>query len=285
MISNPEVNRTLATLRKAEFGFLGVIVEKLTDKSPLLPLYRTVHEIFASYGSSFNSFEVIGSFSSFDNLLPSSTPSRRVTRTNSVTFSCSNWTLPFFDYSQSLKGEDYSLFNKHLRIQSHDLIIRTRDLFRSIPLPLILRESERSFSSLNLFIWNLGSSTSFLFTYFFIIFFPLFSFFISFFYFIPFHHSLSPIGLILSNLIHFLIVWSIFSLSEGYEINRIDFSVKRTMWNLRFFPLSLSLSHRYSIWINREPFLLYLYEPILFHSNSFPIPPKENHELDPKLTG
>ena len=51
MISNPEVNRTLATLRKAEFGFLGVIVEKLTDKSPLLPLYRTVHEIFTSYGS------------------------------------------------------------------------------------------------------------------------------------------------------------------------------------------------------------------------------------------
>ena len=51
MISNPEVKRTLATLRKAEFGFLGVIVEKLTDKSSLLPLYRTVHEIFTSYGS------------------------------------------------------------------------------------------------------------------------------------------------------------------------------------------------------------------------------------------
>ena len=101
--------------------------------------------------------------------------------------------------------EKIFLFTKHLRIQSHDLIIRTRDLSRSIPLPLILRESERSFSSLNLFIWNLGSSTSFLFTYFFIIFFPLFSFFISFFYFIPFHHSLSPIGLILSNLIHFFI--------------------------------------------------------------------------------
>ena len=129
MISNPEVKRTLATLRKAEFGFLGVIVEKLTDKSPLLPLYRTVHEIFTSYGSSFNSFEVIGSFSSFENLFPYSTPFRRVTRTNSVTFS---------------------------------------------------------------FIWNLGSSTSFLFTYFFIIFPSLF-----FFYFIPFHHSLSPIGLIL----------------------------------------------------------------------------------------
>ena len=59
MISNPEVNRTLATLRKAELGFLGLIVEKSTDKSPLLSLYRTVHEIFTSYGSSFNSFEGI----------------------------------------------------------------------------------------------------------------------------------------------------------------------------------------------------------------------------------
>ena len=116
MISNPEVKRTLATLRKAEFGFLGVIVEKLTDKSPLLPLYRTVHEIFTSYGSSFNSFEVIGSFSSFENLFPSSTPFRRVTRTNSVTFS---------------------------------------------------------------FIWNLGSSTSFLFTSFFLLFFPFFFYFFS----------------------------------------------------------------------------------------------------------
>ena len=58
MIVNPEVNLTLATLRKAELGFLGVIVEKLADKSPLLPLYRTVHEIFTSYGSSFNSFEI-----------------------------------------------------------------------------------------------------------------------------------------------------------------------------------------------------------------------------------
>jgi len=56
VISNPKVKRTLATLRKAEFGFLGVIVEKLTDKSPLLPLYRTVHEIFTSYGSLFNFF-------------------------------------------------------------------------------------------------------------------------------------------------------------------------------------------------------------------------------------
>lgn len=153
MISNPEVNRTLATLRKAEFGFLGVIVEKLTDKSPLLPLYRTVHEIFTSYGSSFNSFEVIGSL--FENLLPSSTPSRRVTRTNSVTFSCSNWTLSFFDYYQRRRF----FFLPNICGSNHDLIIRTRDLSQSIPLPLILRESERSFSSLNLFVWNLGFPT------------------------------------------------------------------------------------------------------------------------------
>lgn len=122
MISNPEVNRTLATLRKAEFGFLGVIVEKLTDKSPLLPLYRTVHEIFTSYGSSFNSFEVIGPFSSVEKLLPSSTQSRRVTRTNSVTFSCSNWTLSFFDYSQRRRF----FFLPNICGSNHDLIIRIR---------------------------------------------------------------------------------------------------------------------------------------------------------------
>lgn len=110
MISNPEVNRTLATLRKAEFGFLGVIVEKLTDKSPLLSLYRTVHEVFTSYGSSFNSFEIIGSFSSFENLLPYSTPYRRVTKTNSVTFSCSNRTLSIYDQR---KGEDYSFYQTY----------------------------------------------------------------------------------------------------------------------------------------------------------------------------
>lgn len=131
MISNPEVNRTLATLRKAEFGFLGVIVEKLTDKSPLLPLYRTVHEIFTSYSSSFNSFEFIGSFSALENPLPSSTLSRRVTRTNLVTFSCSNWTLSIFDYSQ--RRRLFSLPN--ICGSNHDPIIRTRDLSRSIPLP------------------------------------------------------------------------------------------------------------------------------------------------------
>ena len=121
MISNPEVNRTLATLRKAEFGFLGVIVEKLTDKSPLLSLYRTVHEIFTSYGSSFNSFEVIGSVSSFENLPPSSTLFRRVTRRR-------------------------LFFLPNICGSNHDLIIRTRNLSRSILLPPILRESERSFS-------------------------------------------------------------------------------------------------------------------------------------------
>jgi hypothetical protein len=58
VISNPEVNCTLATLRKAKFHFLGVIVEKLTDKLSSLSLYKTIHEICTSYGFSFNFFEV-----------------------------------------------------------------------------------------------------------------------------------------------------------------------------------------------------------------------------------
>lgn len=200
MISNPEVNRTLATLRKAEFGFLGVIVEKLTDKSPLLSLYRTVHEIFTSYGSSFNSFEVIGSFSSFENLLPSSTPSRRVTQTNSFTFSCSNWTLSIYDQRRRF------FFLANLCGSNHDLLIirRTRDLSRSIPLPLILREPERSFSSFNLFIWNLGSSIFYFFFFFFFLF-------------------------------RSKALCEIFGFSSS----------------------SIPISHRYSIWINREPFILY----------------------------
>ena len=143
MISNPEVKRTLATLRKAEFGFLGVIVGKLTDKSPLLPLYRTVHEIFTSYGSSFNSFEVIGSFSSFENLPPSSTPSRRVTRTNSVTFSCSNWTLSFFYYYQRRR----LFFLPNICGSNHDLIIRARNLSRSILLPPFFENQKDPFQS------------------------------------------------------------------------------------------------------------------------------------------
>ena len=154
MISNPEVKRTLATLRKAEFGFLGVIVEKLTDKSPLLPLYRTVHEIFTSYGSSFNSFEVIGSVSSFENLPPSSTLFRRVTRR--------------------------ILFTKHMWIQSRSYNKNKKSFSIFCP-PFFENQKDPFQSSLNLFVWNLDSSTAFLFTYFFFLF---------------FHHSLSPTGLI-----------------------------------------------------------------------------------------
>ncbi|KAK8358903.1 hypothetical protein V6Z11_A04G056200 [Gossypium hirsutum] len=44
MISNLEANHTLATLGKVE-----------TNKLPLLPLYRTIYEIFTSY--LFNSFK------------------------------------------------------------------------------------------------------------------------------------------------------------------------------------------------------------------------------------
>lgn len=46
-ISLLEVNRTIATLRKAEFYFLGVIVKKLTDNSPLLPHYTETYMRFS----------------------------------------------------------------------------------------------------------------------------------------------------------------------------------------------------------------------------------------------
>lgn len=78
-------------------------------------------------------------------------------------------------------------------------------------------------------------------------------------------------------------IWPIFSSSEGYEINQIDFSIKNKKVLCEIFGFFLFLYPYPSVWINREPFLLY--ESILLHSNSFPIPPKENPELDPKLTG
>ncbi len=65
MISNPDVNLTLATLRRAEFGFFGVVVTKLTKKLPLMSLYKTVHEIFTSYGFSFKSQKNIYIYISF----------------------------------------------------------------------------------------------------------------------------------------------------------------------------------------------------------------------------
>lgn len=43
------------------------MVEKLINKSHILPLYRTIHEIFNSYGFLFNSFKFVGSFFSFEN--------------------------------------------------------------------------------------------------------------------------------------------------------------------------------------------------------------------------
>uniref|UniRef100_J3L336 Uncharacterized protein n=1 Tax=Oryza brachyantha TaxID=4533 RepID=J3L336_ORYBR len=50
------------------------------DKPPSLSLYRTVHEIFTSYDSSFNSFK--GILFLVESLRPSSTSSRRLTKTN-----------------------------------------------------------------------------------------------------------------------------------------------------------------------------------------------------------
>ena len=191
-----------------------MIVKKLIDKSPFLLLYRTV----TSYDSLFSSFVVIGYFSSFENLLPSSTLYRRITKTNSFMFSCSNGTLPIYDQ----KKEKIILFTKYMRVKLRSSnLIRTRDLSWSILLPLILLESERFFSSLNLFIWNLDS-------------------FIWFF-------------------------------NQKYYVKSL------------ILPLPLSLSHRYSVWIKREPF--FLYESILLQSKTFPMPPKKNPELDPKLAG
>lgn len=154
MISNPEVNRTLATLRKAEFGFLGVIVDKLTDKSPLLSLYRTVHEIFTSYGSSFNSFEVI-----------------------------------FF-------------------------VRESPPFFHSVP-------KSHSDQFIHVFMFQLNT----------------------------FH------------------LWS----KEKILLCEI----------FGFSSSSIPISHRYSVWINREPFLLY--ESIFLHSNSFPIPLKS--QIGSKMDG
>lgn len=160
------------------------MVEKLTDKSPLLPLYRTVHEIFTSYGSSFNSFEVIGSFSAFEN---------------------------------------------------------QKDPFQ-------------------VWICSFGIGICVLLLHFYLLNLLIFDFSLSF----PFHHSLSPIGLILDPFSH----WATGTKSK---INQIDFSIKSTMWNPRFFLFLYP--YRYSVWINREPFLLY--ESILLHSNSFLIPPRK----------
>ena len=64
-------------------------------------------------------------------------------------------------------------------------------------------------------------------------------------------------------------------------LSSTSFLISFFSWILYFISIFLLLSHRYRI--NREPFLLY--ESILLHSNFFPIPPKENPQLDPKLTG
>ena len=166
-----------------------------------------------------------------------------------------------------IKGEDYS-FYQNMRIKSRSYNKNKRS-FSINPFALILRESERSFLSLNLFIWNL-----YLFIFFDSLFrfsFPLFSF-----------YSL-PSFLKFPWVCWSCRIWPIFSSSEGYEINQIDFSIKNKKVLCEIFGFFLFLYPYPSVWINREPFLLY--ESILLHSNSFPIPPKENSELDPKLTG
>ena len=197
-------------------------MEKLTDKSPLLPLYRTVHEIFTSYGSSFNFFwsHWIRFLVRFENLSPSSIPFRRVTRTNSVTFSCSNWTLSFLLFSK--KKIFFFLFTKHMWIQSRSSNKNKKSFAINPFAPFFNNQKDPFQSSFHFFVWNQDSSTAFLFTFF-------FSFLSSF---------------VNSHKVWSCRIWPISSLSEKYEKNQIDFSIKSTMWNPRFFPLSLSLSRR-----------------------------------------
>jgi len=113
VISNPEVNHTLATLHKIEFVF-WVIVKKLIYKSSLLSLYIIVHEIFTSYSFSFNSFKVIRPFSSVEKLFTSSTLSQNITRTNLVTFHVPIEHFSFFSFFLIIKRKNSSFYQAYV---------------------------------------------------------------------------------------------------------------------------------------------------------------------------
>jgi len=197
-------------------------VEKFTDKSSLLPLYRTVHEIFTSYGFLFNFFwsHWICFLVRFENLSSSSIPFWRVTRTNLVTFSCSNWTLSFLLFSKKMI---FSFFLPNICGSNHDLLIRTRNLSRSIRLPHSSIIRKILFNQV--FIFSFGMRTLLL-----------------HFYLLSFFSFLS--SFVNSHKVWSCQIWPISSLSEKYKKNQIDFSIKSIMWNPRFFPLSLILSRR-----------------------------------------
>lgn len=106
-----------------------------------------------------------GSFSSFESLRPSSTPSRRLTKTNWVTFSCSNWILSIYDM---IKGEDCS-FTKHMRIKSPLIIRRNISRYQSPCPPFFENQKDPFRVSISSFgIWALLSSTYFFFALLFI---------------------------------------------------------------------------------------------------------------------
>jgi hypothetical protein len=64
---------------------------------------------------------------------------------------------------------------------------------------------------------------------------------------------------------------------------RLIFLLYFLLISFRFFSLPLSLSSRYIVCINREPFLMYKF--IIFYFNFFTTLSKKNLELDPKLAG
>ena len=168
--------------------------------------------------------------------------------------------IPFFDYSQRRRF----FFLPNICGSNHDLLIRTRNLSRSILLPPSHSSRIRKILFNQVWIFSFGIRTLLLHFY--------LLFFISF---LP--------SFLNSHKVWSCRIWPIFSLSERYEINQIDFSIKSTMWNLRFFLFL----YPYPIGTAFESIenLFLLYESILLHSNSLLIPPKENPELDPKLTG
>ena len=129
--------------------------------------------------------------------------------------------------------EKILLFTKHMRIQSRSYNKNKNK--RSFSINPFAPHSSRIrnifFSRFFFQVWicSFGIWALLFSTYFFLFFisfrfsFPLFSF-----YFLP--------SFLKSHKVWWSCkIWPIFSSSEGYEINQIDFSIKSTMWNLRFF--------------------------------------------------
>jgi hypothetical protein len=183
-----------------------------------------------------------------------------------------------------IKGEDYSFhqtyadqitYNKNKRSFSINPFVPHSSRIRKILFEFEFVHLESGFFYLYLFIYLL----IFIFFFCFILYFiSIFCLSLSFFYSLPSFlksHSFDPVES------------DPFSHREkGTKSIRLIFRSKVICEIFGFFPLPLSLSHRYSVWINREPFLLfcmnrYYYIPIL----SRYLPRKIPNWIQKKLTG